>query len=97
MGEYIKTFNEFITEAAKWDDTSKRFIDKYFVSFHDDEKYEVRDFIYSVVRRINNEDIDKEELLAVINDCKDKIAHNHPRRDLLICVLSHYGIEIKED
>ena len=97
MEKYIKTFREFITEAAEWDDENKRFIDKYFVSFDDEEEYEVRDFIKRVLQRLGNPDIDKDEVLAVMNKCKDQIPHNNPRKDLIRCVLSHYDIEITED
>lgn len=96
MAKYVQSFKDFITEAAAWDDANKRLIDKYFVSFDEKEKYELRDFIASVIKRINKKDLDRDELLKVIMSCKNKVAHNHPRNALLKCVLAHYDIEITD-
>lgn len=95
---YVKTFSEFITEAAKWDDTSKRRIDSFFVSFDKDEQYEVRDFIQVVLTALKKYEIevDINELTDVVLKCKDKIPHNNPRKALLQCVMAHYGIDITD-
>ena len=96
MGKYVKTFDEFITEAAEWDDTTKRYIDKYFVSFDDKEKYELAPVLKAVMRRLKNEDISEEDILKTMNDCKNKIPRNNPRKQLIKCVLAKYGIEITD-
>lgn len=95
---YVKTFSEFITEAAKWDDTSKRRIDSFFVSFDKDEKYEVRDFIQVALTTLKkyNIEVDINELTDVVWKCKDKIPHNNPRKALFQCVMAYYGVDITD-
>lgn len=98
MGKHVKTYKEFLKEAASWDKTQYRYIDKFFVSFDPKEDYEPRDFIKVVLTILQNHNIevDTDELSDVVWACKDKIAHNHPRRALLQCVLKHYEIDITE-
>jgi len=98
MAKKIKRFSDFIKEAADWDDTSKRYIDKFFVSFDEDEQYEVRDFIKVVFATLQQYgiDVDPEELERVVWSCKDKIPHNNPRKALFQCVMKHYGVEITD-
>lgn len=98
MTRKIKKFSDFLTEAAEWDDTSKRQIDKFFVSFDSKENYEVRDFIHVVLITLAKYGItlDANELSKVVISCKDKIAHNNPRKALFKCVLANYGIDIED-
>lgn len=97
----IKTFSEFrlLTESADWDDATKKYIDSFFVSFDEKEQYEPRDlcnYLEVVLVAHINKVPSRDELMEVILSCKDKVAHNHPRLQLLKCVLSQYGINIED-
>lgn len=99
MAKYIKTFAEYITEAATWDNTKKKKIDANFISFDKDEAYEPEYFIKAhlpVLKKITGEDITKEELMTVLKSCKDKVAHNHPKKQILKCVAAHYDINLSD-
>jgi len=99
MAKYIKTFAEYITEAATWDDTKKKKVDANFISFDKDEAYEPEYFVKAhlpVINKITGKNITKEELISVLKGCKDKVAHNHPKKQILQCVAAHYDIDIRD-
>ncbi len=98
MAKYIKKYADFIKEAAEWDDTTKRRIDSYFVSFDKDEKYELHDFIdvvQEIIFKALERNVDEGEIIDVMMNCKTKIPHNHPRKQLMQCVLAHFEITIE--
>jgi len=96
----FKNYSEFksITEAAKWDDPTKKKIDAFFVSFDDDEKYEQKYFHEGVVAILQKEKIDctTNGLNLTILSCSKEVPHNHPRKALLKCVLGKYGVDIED-
>ena len=90
-----KITSKQLNEAASWDDETKKYIDKLFVSFDEDEQYEVRDLMHALIKRIGHS-VDKDELMRVILTCKEKGPHNNPRDPIVACVLKAYDIEIED-
>ncbi|HLP55074.1 MAG TPA: hypothetical protein VK151_08600 [Fluviicola sp.] len=96
----FKTYSEFksVTEAAEWDDPTKKKIDALFVSFDDDEKYEQKYFHEGVVEILKKEKIDYTSvgLNLTILSCLKVVPNSHPRKALLKCVLGKYGVDIED-
>lgn len=96
--EEFESQTRMLLEVAKWDDARKRKIDKAFVSFSKGEEYEPKDLYEDIEEVLKARDITmpREDLEKVVDSCDKKIARNNPRRQLLSCVLSHYGINIED-
>ncbi|MFN7910305.1 MAG: hypothetical protein ACK5QC_00675 [Bacteroidota bacterium] len=97
MSKHVKNYSDFIKEAAEWDDPKKKRIDGYFVSFDPKEEYELNYFINDVqeiIKKMTGKTEDKALIHKVATDCKDKIAHNNPRKQLMDCVLAYFDIEL---
>lgn len=98
--KHIKTFSEFqlLTEVAKWDDPEKKKIDAFFVSFDKDEMYEPEYLLKSLILILKGHGINAsvDSVWSAILKCKEQVAHNHPRKGMIKCILSNFDIEIED-
>lgn len=83
-------------EAASWDDAAKKKNDRKVVSFEEpyEKKYfekSVREILDEKGKSYNN------PMLAMAHlKCWKKYSINHPREEMLACVLGEFGISIDE-